>query len=167
MITRDHLKEILDYDEETGTFSWRIDRGTMAKKGDIAGSKWTNNKTGMKYIYIYIEQKNYRAHRLAWLYVYGTIPSFIDHVNGDGWDNSISNLREATKSQNACNRGKTKRNTSGYKGVFLKKNTGKWYAQIHVERKLFHKGGFETPELAHEWYCIMAGKLHGEFARTS
>jgi hypothetical protein len=167
MITQDKLRKLLVYDHKTGVFTWRINRNWLAKAGDVAGSVWTCQKTGNQYRYIYIGNKNYKAHRLAWLYEHGRIPAYIDHKDGNGLHNWIDNLREATKSQNGHNRGKTKNNTSGYKCVFLKRNTGKWYSQIRSEGRLFHKGGFETPELAYDWYCAMAVKLQGEFAITS
>jgi hypothetical protein len=68
------------------------------KAGDPAGS----SRGG--YTYIRIDRKRYAAHRLAWLYVYGTFPPrLLDHINGCPGDNRIGNLREATPHQNAGN----------------------------------------------------------------
>lgn len=90
----------------------------------------------------------------------------VDHINGDSSDNRLENLRLATNTQNARNRGKSKHNTSGYKGVFWHKATNKWTAQIGVDRKRIYLGIFDTPELAHRAYCEAAKVYHGEFANV-
>lgn len=89
----------------------------------------------------------------------------IDHVNGNGLDNRKENLRAATRSQNGCNRGKNLNNTSGFKGVFWHKSTGKWYAAVRLNRKLHHLGLFETREEANEVACSFRSQAHGAFAR--
>lgn len=68
-ITQEFIKSILKYDPQTGVFSWRKDRGS-AKKGDVAGTK--HHPHG--YVYIKINKKNYKAARLAWLYMEGYFP---------------------------------------------------------------------------------------------
>ena len=99
-LTAEWLRAVLDYDPKTGLFHWRIDRGgRKARIGALAGSF---DATG--YIQIMIDGKNYKAHRLAWLYVTGNWPiGDIDHLNGERANNRWSNLREATKSINQQN----------------------------------------------------------------
>ena len=87
-----YLKEILDYNESTGIFTWKVKRNSFGGKvapGAIAGSK----KDDGGYIRIVIDQKKHYAHRLAFLYVHGYIPNVIDHLNGNTFDNRIENLR--------------------------------------------------------------------------
>ena len=91
----------------------------------------------------------------------------IDHINHDKLDNRKSNLRICTQSENSQNIGKKKTNTSGYKGVSLDKNTGKWRASIMKNRKSYVIGNYNTPEEAHAAYCKTAKELHGEFAKTA
>lgn len=88
----------------------------------------------------------------------------IDHIDGDGLNNHPNNLRIATNSQNLMNRGKTSKNTSGFKGVHWNKGHGKWQAQINVGGKHKSVGFFTTKELAYEAYCEACNKYHGEFA---
>lgn len=90
-----------------------------------------------------------------------------DHINGDGLDNRRSNLRPSTTSQNLCNRGKNKNNQSGFKGVWFRKDTKKWAADITIHRKHIHLGSFLTAEKAALAYDSAALKYHGEFARTN
>lgn len=87
-----------------------------------------------------------------------------DHVNRDPLLNTRSNLRLATHSQNAMNKGKQRDNTSGYKGVTLRKDIHKWKAQIVSGGKHKCLGYFDTPEEAYVAYCEAAIELHGEFA---
>ena len=170
-LTQERLKELLDYNPDTGVFTWKVNRRGHAIAGLQAGSIWwARNKYGSepsddhKYIMIGLDGGNYFAHRLALLYVKGYMPKEVDHQDNHGLHNWIDNLRECTKSQNRCNTGKYKNNTSGYKGVSRLGN--KWRSEIVLNKKSYTKSSFETPELAHQWYCEMAHKLHGEFART-
>ena len=45
-----------------------------------------------------------RLHRLVWALVYGRFPKQIDHINGDGMDNRLENLRECSIVENNANR---------------------------------------------------------------
>lgn len=127
--TQIKLKEMLDYDQETGLFKWRTRKANAVFPGDAAGC--LNN---FGYVRIGIGRKSYMAHRLAWLYCYGEWPeTMIDHVNGNKSDNRITNLRKATRSQNTLNT-KTHRNqTSKIRGVDWVKNRKKWMVRIQIE----------------------------------
>lgn len=89
----------------------------------------------------------------------------IDHINENGADNRRGNLRPATRSQNAANRGKPCNNTSGYKGVVRDKR--RWRAEVHTMGKIHHVGCFDTPEEAAIAYDIKAKELFGEYARPN
>jgi len=159
----DTLRELLDYDAATGIFRWRCGRRGTVRKGNVAGK--VASRDG--YVLIKIKGIDYRAHRLVWLHVHGNWPNLhIDHINGDVADNRLSNLREATDSQNLANSRRHRDNSSGFKGV-TKLPHGKWMARIRHHRKLFHLGTFDTPEMAHNAYVEAANKLFGEFARAA
>jgi len=158
MLTQGRLKELFNYNHLTGEFT-RLVALSRCKVGEIAGS---TNFYG--YIQISIDNKLYKAHRLAWLYMVGIWPSkFIDHVNGQRDDNMFSNLREATNSENMRNSGRHKNNTSGFKGVswFARDKCWRAYSSIGGKRK--HLGYFDTPESASAAYEEFARKNHGEF----
>ncbi len=93
----------------------------------------------------------------------------VDHINGKKLDNQRTNLRFATIGQNNCNRGKTKANKVGYKGVFIHSQKKIWQkrfcAQICIEGKKHHLGVFSTAEEAHDAYKKAAIELHGAFAK--
>ena len=88
----------------------------------------------------------------------------IDHINHDTLDNRCSNIRICTPSNNQCNRGKQKNNTSGYKGVFSNGNGNKWRARIKINGKMKVLGSYSSPEEAARAYDRAAIILHGDFA---
>ncbi len=143
MLNQKMLKEILDYNPDTGIFTWKISSKKI-KIGDIAGSK---HKSG--YIRIFYKMKCYKAHRLAWIYTHGKTPIEIDHINGIRSDNRIINLRNATKLDNRKNKGISSLNTSGITGVKLAKS-GNWESFIGSQNKSIHLGTFRDKNLATE-----------------
>tara|TARA_R110000737_G_scaffold98933_1_gene133004 strand:+ start:140 stop:619 length:480 start_codon:yes stop_codon:yes gene_type:complete len=156
MITQDELKELLSYCPDTGIFTWVSGK----RKGRVAGCS-----NGIGYIRIVINGERYGAHRLAWLYSYGSFPvDMIDHINGVKDDNRIVNIRNATCSQNQINRAIQSSNTSGIKGVSWNKGAKKWKVQIRIYGKKVYLGYFSDKDEAGEAYRKAADKHHGEFA---
>jgi hypothetical protein len=88
----------------------------------------------------------------------------VDHRDRNPLNNCRSNLRVATKVENARNRSAQRNNKSGLKGVSFVKKTGRWRATINVDGRQQGLGSFVTPEEAHEAYVLAAKRLHGEFA---
>lgn len=88
----------------------------------------------------------------------------IDHIDGNGLNNTRKNLRFATNKQNCSNSKISKNNTSGYKGVHFYTRTGRWQAFIHNDYKKIHLGYFDSPEDAARAYDRAAVRYHGEFA---
>ena len=156
MLTQDRLKDLLIYDEHTGLFRWIKPTGTRIKAGSVAGTLSDNG-----YVKISIDRKLYRAHRLAWLYVYGHFPdNELDHVNRVKSDNRIENLRPATCAENQQNQPKRRTNKSGVVGVCWYKRTGKWRAQITAGRVKYHLGYFDNLEDALCARAIAKAKYH-------
>lgn len=111
-----------------------------------------------------IKGRQFRLHRVVWLYHYGKWPKgHIDHIDGNKLNNNIDNLREASIKQNSYNQGKRKNNTSGYKGVTWHKGHQKWYASIKINGNSKYLGSFSCPKEAHDAYCEAAKIYHGEF----
>tara|TARA_R110000787_G_scaffold275859_1_gene384656 strand:- start:193 stop:693 length:501 start_codon:yes stop_codon:yes gene_type:complete len=143
MLTQKKLKEILHYDPLTGLFTWRVARGTRAIVGAEAGCK--DNQS--QYIKIGISGKNFHAHRLAWLYIYGEFPrNQTDHINHNREDNRIVNLRSVTCQENQRNMKKRSDNTSGHLGVSWHKHSGKWQVSIRANKKVIYIGTFDNIE---------------------
>lgn len=120
--------------------------------------------SGKKYAYANQYQGNYKnaivkMHRLIM-----DTDEGLDHKNRNGLDNRRENLRIASKSQNGCNRGPQRNNTSGFKGVTFHKKSGKWMARITIEGKTHYLGLFLSKEGAAIAYDDAAKRYHGEFA---
>jgi hypothetical protein len=155
------LLEMLAYDANTGIFTWRIrPHKHGAKVGDIAGSRT------QRYCRVSINGYRYPAHRLAWFYVHGEWPeNELDHRLRISTDNRLSELRPATRSQNAINRGLNKNNTSGAKGVRWNIQAKRWLAFITKDGRKFHLGGFKNFNEAVAARQQTEQRLFGEFAR--
>ena len=155
-LTQKQLKEFLDYDKETGSFYRKVSQGS-AKVGSFAGGV-----NGYGYIRISINCRCYLAHRLAWLWVYGSWPiNNIDHIDHNPLNNRICNLRDTTKSENAQNQIKARiHNGCGKLGVSFFKRSGKFRATITLNGKWKHLGYFTTAEKAHTAYLAKKRELH-------
>ena len=139
MIAQERLKELLHYNQDAGTFTWKVNKGSRGKVGAVAGN--VNSWTG--YVVIVIDTKSYTAHRLTFLYMTGSFPKVhTDHINGIRHDNRWENLREVTARENHRNRRKHKSNTSGITGIRWKKKECKWLAEIRFNYVLRHLGIF-------------------------
>lgn len=158
MITQEYLKYLLHYDQETGCFIWvNPSKFHSEKKNKSAGT--IRDHRGKKYLKIKIDSKHYRAHALAWLYVYGYMPIMMDHINGDSLDNSIVNLRETNYFQNTQNH--TRRiNKSGLPVGVRTLQGGKFLARITANHKIYSLGTYQTPKEASKAYSKMRLKLH-------
>lgn len=163
-ITQEELKEVLDYNSETGVFRWNIYRASNAKAGDIAGGL-----QNCGYCVIQYKRKIYTAHRLAWLYFYGELSEdkFVDHIDRDKTNNRISNLRLCTNSENQKNRKKNSNNTSGYKGVYWNKAAGKWVVRPKLNGIKYYLGYYIDKEEAIAAYQVFCIQHHGEFYRDT
>jgi hypothetical protein len=171
-LTAEYVRSILDYNPETGIFRWRFradcpQRWNTRYALSVAGTTLHRGA-----IYIRINRINCYGHRLAWLVMIGEWPiADIDHIDGNPSNNSWHNLREASDSENLCNRGRTKKNTSGFKGVSYYSahpewNLKRWVARIRKDGTTHRLGYFTTPEEAHVAYDAAAKRLHGEFAKS-
>jgi len=135
-LSQERLKEVLSYDKSSGLFKWRIRVSPSANAGDIAGH--TNTKG---YVVIRVDSVLYRAHRLAWFYMFGLWPKHqIDHKDHDRSNNKACNIRETTNYENHKNMSKRKTNKSGYTGVSFNGRRGKWEAYINSDSGRIHLG---------------------------
>src|SRR4051812_21947997 len=82
----ERLRELLEYNPETGILRWKVNRRGYAKAGDIAGGRSTKG-----YIRLRVDGNPQYAHAVAWAIYYGEWPTgLLDHENTDGTDNRIS-----------------------------------------------------------------------------
>lgn len=160
----EYLRERLDYDSETGEFTWKSSPRN-GWNGKPAGWKTLDTRATGGYVMVKLDYVDYYAHRLAWKYITGKDPEHgIDHINGIRDDNRFCNLREATQSQNSMNAKIQSNNTSGVKGVSRVKRTGRWKAELDFKKKRYVIGTFETIDQAAKAVALKREELHKEFA---
>ena len=153
-LTAEYVRSILDYNPETGVFTWKEGRRGV-KKGAIAGHIHPSG-----YRFIMVDGRHYQAHRLAWLYYYNEWPKgLLDHKDRDPANNRISNLRECTRSENAHNSMKSW-GSSKYRGVCWCKRANKWVARISVNNKVIYLGVFDDELEAANAYKQAKEKYH-------
>jgi hypothetical protein len=135
-LTQIRLKEVLNYDPETGIFT-RLNSGHGVSCGDIAG---TFDDDG--YVNIKIDGKSHRAHRLAFMWMAGSFPpDEVDHINRIRDDNRWCNLRNVTHREN-CQNSKINNN---FIGVHFHKEANKWNVRSsQVEGQSKYLGLFKT-----------------------
>src|SRR6266700_6084068 len=139
------LKEIVHYDLDTGIFTWLKPECSHCKPGDICGW-WDDSK---EYWMIEIRGIRFPAHKLAWFYVHGEWKR-VDHKDRTRGNNRITNLRPATKSQNAANQGVRISNMLGIKGV--QQRGSKYRAYITHDYHTYHLGSWDSTEEAQAAY---------------
>lgn len=147
------------FEYRDGELFWKIKPAMRVYVGDKVG--WLDkNATHLRVLY---KGKRVLVHRIIYLMHYGFLPDIVDHIDRNPLNNQIENLREATKSQNCCNKKVRRDNETGIKNVTLYKPTGKWLVKICVDGKPKHIGYFtdiEDARIAAE----NAGRLyHGQF----
>lgn len=140
MLTQDRLKELVDYCPGTGTFTLKKYRGGRVKAGEKLGSM-----TSKGYIDIKVDGKTYKAHRLAFVYMEGSAPNEVDHINRVRDDNRWSNLRAITRGDNCRNRGGA--NKDGLpSGIY--RHRRKFKVMVGVDYNPIYLGLFNTVEEA-------------------
>lgn len=133
----------------------------------IAAYHWypsTRSVANQYYARACINKKSVAMHRFITNTPDGLV---VDHIDCNGLNNRLCNLRICTQSENLLNKKKHANNTSGYKGVSWDKSKRRWQATIRFKGKMEQIGRFNTLEEAARAYDEAARKYFGEFARLN
>jgi HNH endonuclease/AP2 domain len=133
--------------EKVSKYQWNC-----SPQGYIRRTVWLDNKTRCETLSL---------HRFL---LSAPKEKIVDHINGDVTDNRKCNLRLANKHENVRNSKPPITNKSGYKGVSLRKESGKWRAQIRVDGRPVNLGHFDNEHDAARMYNFWASDIYGEFA---
>jgi hypothetical protein len=133
MLSQERVRELLDYNPETGELVWKVSTGSRARVGAPAGALRPDG-----YKATMIDKRLCLNHRLIWFYTHGYFSeNQIDHVNRDKSDNRLSNLREVSHSCNIRNSKQLATNTSGVQGVWWHREGRKWCTEIYADKKRY------------------------------
>lgn len=158
----ERANEVIAYDAITGEMRWKKMLSRRAPAGRLCarkcGSKYCINIDGIRHV----------AHRLAWFIHYGCWPKMqIDHIDLNPFNNAISNLREATFSQNNANRKVRSDSSSGVKGVAWHAHNKKWIVRVSCNKKRVYQAYFDDLNDAALAYQREATRAFGQYARVS
>ena len=151
------IEDRITYNPDTGLFKWLDTEGSGVFKKD-----WFAGTEDNGYLKIRINQKGYRAHRLAWYLMTGDWPKHqIDHIDGNRANNKFSNLRDVTCSVNMQNMKKpSSSNNSGFLGVHFDSARQKYTSRLTINGKKLFLGRFDSAEEAYDVYLAAKRKLH-------
>lgn len=161
-LTQERVKFLFEYKD--GFLIRAVDKHT-AKKGDVIKGCLTGKgyKTGKGYLSARIDNKLIQLHRVIFLYHHGFLPKQIDHINNVTTDNRIENLRECTGSENMANKPITSLNSTGFKGVYFRKDVQKYGAEVTFNGKTHYLGLFDEVDDAAAAAQKKRIEIHGEF----
>jgi hypothetical protein len=155
-LTQERLKQVLDYDPETGVFTWK-----SGVKKHLLNKQAGCHRKKDDCVVIGIKRKSYLAHHLAWLFVYGDWPKHeIDHINQNRSDNKIANLRDVDHRTNCQNYRIATKNNKNSKLLGAAYRDGRYYSRIRVGNKRITLGSFATAKEAHEAYVVAKRQHH-------
>lgn len=156
-LTAARVRELLSYDPLTGDLTWRVDRNSVIKAGDVAGAI---NSAG--YVVIRVDRQLAYAHRLAWLHVTGDWPAHvIDHDDGQRSNNRWKNLKARTQRRNCLNQ-HVPQGSSKQLGANKNSRGQNFRAIITIDHKQWHIGTYRTAEAASEARALVAQAVLGD-----
>lgn len=140
--TQEELTNIFDYNAEDGSLIWREKPSQIVKSKSIAGG--VSDSNGKQYCRVKLGGKKYLAHRIIYKMVYGDFDESleIDHIDHNGLNNKIDNLRLVSHIENTQNQLKRIDNTSGMVGISWDKNIKKWRTYINANKNFIYLGSF-------------------------
>jgi hypothetical protein len=159
-LTQQQVQELFEYRD--GDLHWKP-RTLSRNRPSVLNGKKVGCPNGSGYLTMVHDKRKYYLHQLVFLMHHGYIPSNIDHIDGNGSNNRIENLRLATVSENMYNTKINTKNTSGFKGVHFNKQKQKWQAKLWVRGEQIARA-FHSKELAVEFMELFREMAHGQFA---
>ena len=143
----DRLNEVFRYEPETGLLYWNKKCANKVRVGKQAGTVHTcgscKSHTFKKmYLHLSLDKVFLSVHRIVWAMTYGSWPDTIDHIDGNGLNNRLENLRNVTMRENCRNTKRPHNNTSGFTGVIWLKDKLMWRANIKVNQRNLYLGSF-------------------------
>jgi hypothetical protein len=171
------LRQRVTYNPATGELRWPTSVPAHLFQSERAANIWHTKVAGKpvrkrRRWYVVVEltaadgrRISMEGHRVAWALMKGEWPEHeIDYEDRDPGNNRWRNLRPADHQRNQWNKGLSRTNKSGFKGVHWSESAGCFVAQITIDGKAKHLGTFTDPGAGGEVYAAAAKAFHGDFA---
>jgi hypothetical protein len=154
----ERLQQAFRYEPETGSLFWiGVNKRMVGKKAGCPTDRYRK---------VCVDGVRIPEHRAIWALAYGTWPEKeIDHINRDGHDNRLVNLRLATRSENCANRGLLKNNAVGSPCV-RKNRSGKFDVRVQRDGNRVYVGSFADLESAEKAVFDFKVKYNADVAIT-
>lgn len=161
------------YDAETGVLTWKerhvgafVDKRAWGIHKSRYGGRPVLHMNDSGYYCARVNGTMYRVHRIIWEMHYGQIPEGmdIDHIDGSRTNNTLLNLRIATRGQNLCNRGAQKNSKLRIKGVQFDPRRNRYVATLMIHGKVMENRWHRTKGLAAVAYAKASLRYHGRFS---
>jgi hypothetical protein len=143
--SQQEIVRVFRYDPNTGRLFWR-DSEHVTKR--MRGKPALMARASNGYLFGSYKGQYLAQHRVVWKLLNGSDPVEIDHIDGDPTNNRIENLRSVYHAENCRNRKRYSHNTSGVSGVSWNARAGRWYAYIHIEKRMKNLGMFMSKDEA-------------------
>ena len=151
--TPDMLRQLIDYDPETGLLTWKTRTADVMKPSYVGrwNDRWAGKRIATKdrhgYIFFRLDGFRISAHRAAWAISFDKWPDQdVDHINGVRDDNRLSNLRAVSRHENTKNSSIRSDNKSGVTGVSWCRARSMWTVRIKADGKYKFLGYFDSKE---------------------
>jgi hypothetical protein len=158
-LTQEEAHRLFEYKD--GDLFWKIRPAMCMRIGSKVGG---TNGAKQPYLRSRYKDQRFMVHQIVFLMHKGYLPKIIDHIDGNIQNNSIENLRDATKSENAINKKIRKDSCTGVKNVSYHKPTGKYKVCVTVNKKRTHIGSYDDLEFAELVSLEAQNKFYGTFA---
>lgn len=156
MLELETVRKLVLHDLSSGKLFWR-ERGPDSITDDAKRRAWNTRWAGKEvgnirqgYRVCEIFGRPYKVHRIIWFLEYGYWPEVVDHIDGDGLNNLLENLRDVSQAENTRNAAAGNNNTSGRVGVSKLRRTDHWgecwQAYISANGKRISLGLFKSFE---------------------
>lgn len=163
-LSREDVLSVLDVDVETGRCYWNnVSRNHRQLNGREAGTARYQHRTGKFYWHVKIGGIPYKRSYLVYVVKHGIWPSLLDHIDGQSLNDSSSNIREATITQNAWNQPRRAKRSLLPMGV-REISKGSFQVRIACNKKTLYLGTYSCPIEASGVYIAKRKELFGAYS---
>lgn len=148
-MNKENLLHLFEYHREAGILIWKNPpKQNSYLIGQVAGTKQFSN--GVTYLRVAVNGKKVFVHKVIYFLECEVLENILDHVDGNGLNNRIENLRKVSNRENSQN--KKVHRAGALVGANWDKSRKKWFSSIQINGKTKYLGRFNSQTEAHQKY---------------